>query len=59
MMLLLVAVVIGIVYYSSNKNSVEFFKSDRKNSDELLKEKFVKGEIDESTYLHMEEILNK
>jgi uncharacterized membrane protein len=59
MMLLLVIFFIGIVYYGSSKSGVGSFVIDRKNSDDLLKEKFVKGEIDESRYLEMKETLNK
>lgn len=58
MMWLIVIIVIGYVYYS-NKNGSSSFGIGNKNSDELLKERFVKGEIDESTYLQMKETLKK
>lgn len=58
MMWLLVIIVIGFVYYSNNNGSSSF-GIGKKNSDELLKERFVKGEIDELTYLQMKETLKK
>lgn len=59
MMWLLVIVILVWVYYSTNKNSVPFSNEKGKDAEEILQERFVKGEIDESTYLQMKETLRK
>ena len=59
MMWLLVIVILVWVYYSTNKNSVPFSNEKGKDAKEILQERFVKGEIDESTYLQMKETLRK
>lgn len=56
-MMLLPIVVIGLVLYyvfRGTGNLPNFTKSD---PNELLKERFVNGEIDEQTYLQMKETL--
>lgn len=59
MMWLLVIVILIWVYYSTNKNNTLFSSEKRKDAEEILEERFVKGEIDESTYLEMKETLRK
>lgn len=59
MMILLVVIIIAVIYYSSKGRSIEYSKGKYKNPEEILKERFVNGEIDESTYLQMKLILNK
>lgn len=59
MMWLLVIVILVWVYYSTNKNNTLFSSEKRKDAEEILQERFVKGEIDESRYLEMKETLRK
>lgn len=59
MMWLLVIVILVWVYYSTNKNNSLFSSEKRKDAEEILQERFVKGEIDESRYLEMKETLRK
>ncbi len=58
-MMLISVVVIGLVLYymfRETENAPSFYKKD---PNEMLKERFVKGEIDEQTYLQMKETLKK
>lgn len=57
-MWLLLIIIIAFVYYSNN-GSFGTFSIGKKDPDELLRERFVKGEIDESKYLQMKETLKK
>lgn len=57
MMWLIVIIVVAFVFYG-NTNRSDSFKS-KKSPEELLKERFVKGEIDETTYFKMKETLGK
>jgi uncharacterized membrane protein len=59
MMWLLVIVILVWVYYSTNKNNTLFSSEKRKDAEEILQERFVKGEIDELRYLEMKETLRK
>ncbi len=59
MMWLPVIAILIFLYYNSNNSKSGGFKLVLKNSDELLKERFAKGEIDETTYLQMKETLKK
>jgi len=54
-----VIAILIFLYYNSNNSKSEGFRLVSKNSDELLKERFAKGEIDETTYLQMKETLKK
>jgi uncharacterized membrane protein len=45
------------VFYSNNGSKK--ISIGRQNPDELLRERFVRGEIDEATYLQMKETLKK
>jgi len=58
MMWILIIIIIAFVYYNNNGN-LGNLSIGKKNPDELLRERFVKGEIDESTYLQMKETLKK
>ncbi len=58
MMIILVVVVGLVLYYGFNGNGKlpSFQKND---PNEMLKERFVNGEIDEQTYLQMKETLKR
>jgi len=62
-MMILLWIIIGFgVYYllnSSKSNKSDCCLTPKKKPEELLKERFVKGEIDEETYIKMKETLNK
>lgn len=59
MMWILVILVIAVVYYSTNQKGTGALQIGKKTPEELLKERFVKGEIDESTYLQMKDTLQR
>lgn len=59
MMWLLVIVILVWVYYSTNRNNTNLLSDKRKDPEEILQDRFAKGEIDESTYLQMKETLRK
>jgi len=58
MMIIVVVVIALVIYYGFNGKgqATGFLKSD---ANEMLKERFVKGEIDEQTYLQMKETLKR
>jgi len=61
-MMIIFIVLIGVVLYYAfeGKGNIDIFDQKHKNdSNEILKEKFVNGEIDEKTYLQMKETLKK
>lgn len=58
-MMLIPVVVIGIVLYYMLKGTGNIPSVNKPDVNELLKERFVKGEIDEQTYLQMKETLKK
>lgn len=64
-MMILVWVIVGFGIYYFMKNNTNDTGSccstskNQKNSEEILKERFVNGEIDEETYLKMKNTLNK
>lgn len=58
MMFLFLIILIMVVYYlfyNTDKNSNLFNKNN--SAQELLKERFIRGEIDEKTYLRMKETI--
>lgn len=60
MILFLVLIGFGIYYFIKNDtNSYYSMNQKKKSPEEILKERFVNGEIDEETYLKMKETLNK
>ncbi len=60
-MMIVVALLIGVaVYYLvTGDNPVKSIESSKTNSEEKLKERFVKGDINEEEYLRMKEVLRK
>ncbi|MGM0396811.1 MAG: SHOCT domain-containing protein [Bacillota bacterium] len=60
-MMIIVALLIGVaVYYLvTGDNPVRPGGVTRKNHEEELKERFVRGEIGEEEYLRMKEVLRK
>jgi len=56
-MMIIFIVVIGVVLYYAfeGKGNLDIF--DKTDPNEMLKKKFVNGEIDEQTYLQMKETL--
>lgn len=50
---ILIVAVLYLLYNSSDKFS------DKKSPEDTLKERFINGVIDETTYLHMKETLKK
>ena len=60
MILFLVLIGFGIYYFIKNDtNSYYSMNQKKKSPEEILKERFVNGEIDEETYLKMKKTLNK
>lgn len=57
-MMILIVVIALVLYYESKDtgNGPNFHKND---PNEMLKERFVNGEIDEETYLQMKETLKR
>lgn len=58
-MMIIPIAVIGLVVYYLFKGSGNLPNLNKNNPNELLKERFVNGEIDEQTYLQMKETLKK
>ena len=58
-MMLLPIVVIGLVLYYGFRGTGNLPNFNKSDPNELLKERFVKGEIDEQTYLQMKETLKQ
>lgn len=55
-MMILLYIGIGVLIYTFFKDRGSFTSSEPKqDASELLKERYVKGEIDEATYLQMKE----
>ena len=54
-LLLLIGVVVYFLVINRNNSSYKF--TNRRSPEEILKERFVNGEIDEETYLKMKEVL--
>lgn len=59
MMILLVVLIIAVIYFNTGGKSSQYFNKNSKNPEELLKERFVNGEIDEDTYLSMKETIRR
>ena len=58
--LFLVLIGFGLYYFMKNDtNSYCSMNQKKKSPEEILKERFVNGEIDEETYLKMKKTLNK
>jgi len=57
MMFLILILLIAFLYYNSDNGSFSFIQKRSKVAEELLKEKYINGEIDEKTYLKMKETL--
>ncbi|MFZ7120832.1 MAG: SHOCT domain-containing protein [Eubacteriaceae bacterium] len=58
-MMLIGWVLIGVVIYYVLKNDRGLTFSSKSSAEELLKERYVNGEIDEETYLKMKNVLKK
>ena len=61
-MMILLWIIIGFAVYYLMRNNAGgccSTKQNKKDPEEILKERFAKGEIDEETYLKMKEALNK
>lgn len=56
--ILLIGVGFAFYYFYNNKNKL-FHSTSDDSSEELLNRRFVKGEIDEETYLKMKETLKR
>ncbi|MDH8677504.1 hypothetical protein QE109_05060 [Fusibacter bizertensis] len=54
MMIIGIAIIIFVIYYSSGKKLPGVDKAE-----DVLKERFVNGEIDEATYLRMKKTLKE
>lgn len=58
MMIVALAGIGFLVYYlSAGKDNQYFAKLNKKSPEDILKERFVNGEIDEKTYLQMKEAI--
>lgn len=59
-MMILTWLILGFVIYYivTNKGGQDFKSSSKKNPDEILKERYINGEIDEETFKSMKAILN-
>ena len=53
----LLAIGFLVYYLIEGKNKFNYAGNGRSNADEILKQRFVNGEIDEKTYLQMKEAL--
>ncbi|MFT8391714.1 MAG: SHOCT domain-containing protein [Sporolactobacillus sp.] len=53
MLILIVLLLIGGYYFLHQKGSIKFSQAKTSNAEEILKQRFVSGEIDEDTYNRM------
>jgi len=53
MMILLFIIIIAVIYYNSKGQGLDFIREKNNDPEETLKQRFAKGEIDETTYLKM------
>jgi uncharacterized membrane protein len=58
-MMIIPIVVIGLVLYYGFRGTVDLPKFAKNDPNEMLKERFVTGELDEATYLQMKETLKQ
>lgn len=60
-MMILTFLLLGFViyYFVSNKDVQNFKLSNNKNPEEILRERYVNGEIDEDTFKNMKEVLKQ
>lgn len=58
-MMILTFLLLGFVIYFivTNKDAQDFKFSSKKNPEEILRERYVNGEIDEDTFKNMKEVL--
>ena len=56
-MLFFLIIIVVIIYYVITKDYKDYFTKDQKNPESQLKERFVKGEIDEQTYYKMKSVI--
>lgn len=59
MIIIWVGLAVLIYYLVTGKNITSGHFSNQSNAIDLLNERFAKGEIDETTYLHMKNTLKK
>lgn len=57
MMWLPIIMLLFLVYYLSKNSSISGLSQKTNSPEELLKERYVKGEIDEATYLMMQKTI--
>lgn len=58
MILIWVALIFGIYYLFVNKGTANIRFNGNKDPEEVLKERYVNGEIDEEAYKRMKETIN-
>lgn len=58
-MMFVFPVLIGVLLYFMYRSINDRNLNTDKSAEEILKERFVNGEIDEATYTHMKETLKK
>ncbi|MGB5824647.1 MAG: hypothetical protein WBH44_11295 [Proteocatella sp.] len=58
-MMFLVVIIIGVIVYYGFKGDSSLPNANRNQAEDILKRRYVTGEIDEKTYLQMREILKK
>lgn len=60
-MMILTFLLLGFViyYFVANKDVQNFKLSSNKNPEEILRERYVNGEIDEETFKNMKEVLKQ
>ena len=60
-MMILTFLLLGFViyYFVANKDVQNFKLSNNKNPEEILRERYVNGEIDEDTFKSMKEVLKQ
>jgi len=58
-MMIILIVFIGVVLYYGFRGDGNIPVYHKTDANEILKERFVKGEIDETTYLSMKQMISK
>lgn len=54
----IILIIVGIYFFYNNNHSVNKFMK-KQSADDIIKERFANGEIDEETYMKMKDALRK
>ncbi|MDD3417770.1 MAG: SHOCT domain-containing protein [Lachnospiraceae bacterium] len=53
MFVLWILVIVAVYYFFKKRNSIDYGRKNESDAQEILKKRYVNGDIDEETYLRM------